>query len=63
MRHVLLRRLKTLEMKHAEDARPRKAMLPAWLLETLVAQGAKLTERGELDLNWLAAQSKAGARS
>ncbi len=55
MRRDLIRRLKVLEGKKAGDARPPKPMLPAWLLEDLVEQGAWLDADGQLDLAWLQA--------
>ena len=52
MRRDLIRRLVALEAI-ALDVRVGKTMLPAWLLESLVEQGARLDERGGLDLSWL----------
>jgi hypothetical protein len=52
MRRDLIRTLIALEAS-ARIVAPGKPMLPAWLLEDLVNQGARLTASGELDLAWL----------
>jgi hypothetical protein len=51
MRETILKRLKALETRRVEAGRPRKPMLPGWLLENLVGQGYKLNAHGELDLD------------
>jgi hypothetical protein len=56
MRRDLIRRLIALEAS-APDVRVGKTMLPAWLLEDLVNQGARLDARGQLDLAWLLGES------
>jgi hypothetical protein len=60
MRRDLIRRLEALEGRMLEEARPRKSGLPAWLLEKLVNQGARLDARGQLDLAWLREQGQSG---
>ena len=52
MRRDLIRRLIALEAS-ARIVAPGKTMLPAWLVESLVEQGARLDARGQLDLAWL----------
>jgi hypothetical protein len=59
MRRDLIRRLVALETS-ARSSGPGKAMLPAWLIESLVEQGARLDARGDLDLTWLREHGQSG---
>jgi len=59
MRNSLIRRLIALETS-ARSSGPGKAILPAWLIESLVEQGARVDARGDLDLSWLGEQEQSG---
>jgi len=59
MRRDLIRRLVALE-KSTRSSGPGKAMLPGWLIESLVEQGARFDARGDLDLSWLREQGQSG---
>jgi hypothetical protein len=62
MRNSLIRRLIALEAS-ARIVGPGKTMLPAWLVESLVEQGARLDARGQLDLTWLRERREGGISS
>ena len=62
MRHSLIRRLIALEAS-TRSVGPGKTMLPAWLLESLVEQSARLDARGDLDLSWLRERVESGGVS
>jgi hypothetical protein len=47
---LLARKLEELEQ---QAAKPRKKIVPDWLLDALVGQGARVDERGELVLESL----------
>ena len=59
MINSLIRRLIALETS-VRSSGPGKSMLPAWLIESLVEQGARLDARGDLDLSWLREQGQSG---
>ena len=60
MRNSLIRRLIALETSVRSSGRPGKSMLPAWLIESLVEQGARLDASGDLDLTWLRERGQSG---
>jgi hypothetical protein len=49
----LRQRIEQLEARHASIRQPVKRMLPGWLIEEFVQQGARLDVYGNLDLSSL----------